>query len=130
MAMIRKMAGALALLVATLGISADARPLKPAQEARIKPAGKPIDCVQIRAIQSSRVRDDRTIDFYMAGGKVYRNHLPHRCPGLGFEEKFAYSTSLPQLCSVDTITVLHGSPGTNGPTCGLGNFQPITGAPR
>lgn len=128
--MTRTMAGAMALLAATLTFSADARPLKPEQEAKIREAGKAIDCIQIRSIQSSRVRDDRTIDFYMGGRKVYRNRLPHKCPGLGFEEKFAFSTSLSQLCSVDTITVLRGSPGVNGPTCGLGKFQPITGAPR
>jgi hypothetical protein len=130
MAMTRTIAGAIALLVATLTISADARPLKPEQEAKIKEAGKAVDCIQLRSIQSSRVRDDRTIDFYMGGKKVYRNRLPYKCSGLGFEEKFAYSTSLPQLCSVDTITVLSGSPGIVGPTCGLGKFQPITGAPR
>ncbi len=121
---------AAALLVAALGISADARPLKPEQEAKIKPAGKPIKCVQTRAISSTQVRDDQTIDFYMGGRKVYRNRLPHRCSGLGFEERFAFSTSIGELCSVDTITVLRGTPGVNGPTCGLGDFQPITGAPR
>jgi hypothetical protein len=128
--MTRTMAGAIALLVATLGMSADARPLKPEQEAQIKEAGKPLDCIQLRSIQSSRVRDDQTIDFYVGGRKVYRNRLPYKCSGLGFEEKFAYATSLSQLCSVDTITVLSSSPGISGPTCGLGKFQPITGAPR
>lgn len=128
--MIRTMAGAMALLAATLTIPADARPLKPEQEAKIKPAGKAIDCIDTRSIQSSRVRDDQTIDFYMGGSKVYRNRLPYKCSGLGFEEKFGFSTSLSRLCSVDTITVLRGSPGSSGPSCGLGVFQPITGAPR
>jgi len=128
--MTRKMAGAAALLVAALGISADARPLKPEQEAMIKPAGKPVDCISIRSIQSSRVRDDRTIDFYMAGRKVYRNRLPYSCSRLGFEEKFAFATSMSRLCSVDTITVLSSPPMGSGPTCGLGKFQPISGAPR
>lgn len=128
--MTRKMAVMGALIAAALGVSADARPLKPAEEAKIKPAGRAVDCIQIRSIQSSRVRDDQTIDFYVGGGKVYRNRLPYKCSGLGFEEKFAFSTSLSRLCSVDTITVLHSSPGINGPSCGLGKFQPITGAPR
>ena len=128
--MTRIMASALVLIVAALGISADARPLKPAQEAKIKPAGKPIDCVQIRSIQSTRVRDDRTIDFYMGGHKVYRNRLPYKCSGLGFEEKFSFTTSLSELCAVDTITVLHSPPVTQGATCGLGKFQPVTGAPK
>ncbi|RYD88942.1 MAG: hypothetical protein EOP61_32635 [Sphingomonadales bacterium] len=128
--MTRIVASAAALLVAAFGITADARPLKPEQEAAIRPAGKPVDCIPIRAIQSSRVRDDQTIDFYMGGRKVYRNRLPQRCFGLGFEERFAFSTSLSQLCSVDIITVLRTTPGGGGPSCGLGKFQPITGAPR
>ena len=126
----RKMAGALALMVATLGMSADARPLKPEQEAKIKPAGPAVRCIQLRSIDSTRVRDDQTIDFYMLGNKVYRNRLPHSCPSLGFEEKFSYTTSLSELCSVDIITVLHSSPVTRGASCGLGEFQPITGAPK
>lgn len=126
----RMIAGVAALTVAMLAVTADARPLKPDQEAKIKPAGPPVDCVNIRSIRSTRVRDDRTIDFYMAGGKVYRNTLPYACSGLGFEERFAYSTSLSQLCSVDIITVLRSPPVAQGASCGLGKFQPITGAPR
>ena len=127
----QSIAGALLLLAASAtGMSADARPLKPEQEAKIKPAGKPVSCIQLTSIRSSRVRDDSTIDFYMAGGKVYRNKLPHSCPGLGFEERFSFATSLSQLCSVDIITVLRSPPGISGPSCGLGTFQPISGAPR
>ncbi len=129
--MSRMIAGPLILIAAAaVGMSADARPLKPEQEAKIKPAGNPVDCIQIRSITSSRVRDDSTIDFYTAGRKVYRNKLPHRCPGLGFEERFSYATSLSQLCSVDIITVLRTPPGIGGPSCGLGKFQPISGAPK
>ncbi|ATE64997.1 hypothetical protein [Rhizorhabdus dicambivorans] len=127
----RMIAGALVLAAAAAtGLSADARPLKPEQEAKIRPVGKPEKCIQIRSITSSRVRDDSTIDFYMAGRKVYRNKLPHSCPGLGFEERFSFATSLSQLCSVDIITVLRTPPGIGGPSCGLGEFQPITGAPK
>jgi len=123
-------AGALALTAAALATTADARPLKPEQEAKIKPAGPAVDCVQLRSIRNTRVRDDRTIDFYMNGGKVFRNTLPYACPGLGFEERFSYATSLSQLCSVDIITVLRTPPTPQGASCGLGKFQPITGAPK
>jgi hypothetical protein len=128
--MIRMMAGAALLAAAAIGMSADARPLKPEQEAKIKPAGKPVDCLQVATIRETRVRDDRTIDFYTAGHRVYRNVLPHSCPGLGFEERFSYATSLSKLCSLDTISVLRGTPPMAGGSCGLGKFQPITGAPR
>ena len=121
---------AASLLLITVATDAIARPLKPEEEARIRPAGKAVDCLPLRAIRATRVRDDQTIDFYVGGNKVYRNRLPYSCPQLGFEEKFSYKTSLSELCSVDIITVLT-SPGlTPGASCGLGKFQPISGAPR
>ena len=89
------------------------------------PIGDAVSCVNLRNIQSTRVHGDSTIDFHMSGGKVYRNTLPNICPSLGFEERFLYKTSLSQLCSVDIITVLQ-SPGlSQGPSCGLGKFQPV-----
>lgn len=89
------------------------------------PDGKPVSCVQLTNIRSTSVHGDSTIDFHMNNGKVYRNTLPNSCPSLGFEERFLYKTSLSQLCSVDTITVLQ-SPGlSQGATCGLGQFQPV-----
>jgi hypothetical protein len=95
-----------------------------------KPVGKPQDCVPLMSIRETRVRDDQTIDFYLNGSKVLRNTLPHSCPQLGFEERFTYSTSLSQLCSTDIITVLV-SPGiSRGASCGLGQFQEVTGAPK
>ena len=39
------------------------------------PDGKPLPCVQAHSIRETRVRDDRTIDFYMRDGKVYRNDV-------------------------------------------------------
>jgi hypothetical protein len=92
--------------------------------AEARPVGEPVDCVQLISIDHTRVRDDRTIDFYMKGRDVYRNTLPYSCPGLGFEESFSYKTSLSRLCSVDIITVLHRD-GIRGASCGLGQFQPI-----
>lgn len=118
--------------LALIGGSTTARPLKPEQEARIKPAGKPESCIPLNRIRETRVRDERTIDFYTHGGRVYRNRLPHSCPSLAFEEKFLYKTSLSQLCSTDIITVLLGSGSSmvRGAGCGLGQFQPVTGAPK
>jgi hypothetical protein len=89
------------------------------------PDGKPESCIQTSSIRETHVHGDSVIDFVMNGGKVYRNTLPNSCPNLGFEERFAYKTSINQLCSVDIITVLQ-SPGlSRGPSCGLGQFQPV-----
>lgn len=98
--------------------------------AEARPIGAPIDCVNTIAIDHTRVRDDRTIDFIMKNGTVYRNRLPHACPSLGFEESFAYTTPIARLCSVDLITVINRAGGGRGPSCGLGPFQPIEVAAR
>ena len=90
------------------------------------PAGDPVDCLRLSDIRETKVRNDHTIDFVTRGGKVYRNQMDGMsCPGLGFEKRFAHETTLSQLCSTDTITVLQ-SPGLHrGASCGLGTFQPV-----
>lgn len=92
--------------------------------AEARPAGEPVDCIGLSRIDYTRVRDDRTIDFYMRGREVYRNRLPAECPGLAFDESFTYRTSTGRLCSVDLIAV-NRSGGSAGPTCALGPFQRI-----
>ena len=84
-------------------------------------------CIPLVQIHETRVIDDQTIDFHMRGGTVLRNRLPNRCPQLGFEKAFSYSTSLTQLCSTDIITVIRTGGGpTRGASCGLGDFRPYT----
>jgi len=58
----------------------------------------------------------------MSGGETLVNRLPNRCPGLGFEKRFAYKTSLSQLCNTDIITVITSM--GRGASCGLGTFSP------
>ena len=111
---------ALALL-ATAATAADRRHVPAAA-----PAGEPRSCIDLSRIRETRVRDDATIDFVMRDRRVYRNVLPSACPSLGFEERFAYETSLGQLCSTDVITVLYASGPMRGASCGLGRFQPVT----
>ena len=94
------------------------------------PVGEPRSCIPLAQIRQTIVRDDRTIDFLTTGRRVYRNTLPQDCPQLGFERRFAYVTSLGQLCSADTITVLFDAPLMRGPRCGLGTFQQVTLAGR
>lgn len=104
---------------------------KPARADTLIATGQTTDCIQIRSIRNSDVRDDRTIDFHMLGGDIYRNRLPNSCPSLGFERRFAYKTSLSQLCSVDIITVLYSGAGpTQGASCGLGSFEKMKKAPK
>ena len=98
-----------------------------APEPEVRSVGDPKNCVSTYAIRSTKVIDNRTIDFKMSGGKTYRNTLSHSCPGLRFEEKFLYRTSTSQLCNVDIIRVLNDFGGrlSEGAGCGLGKFQQI-----
>jgi hypothetical protein len=93
----------------------------------IRAVGEPKSCVTISQIRSTKVIDSRNIDFHMAGGKTYRNTLPQSCPGLKFEDRFSYRTSLNQLCNVDIVHVLHDQGGQlhEGAGCGLGKFQMV-----
>lgn len=95
------------------------------------PSGEPVDCITLNMVRNTRVIDDRTIDFEI-GRKIYRNTLPYSCPSLGFEKRFMIKTSINSLCSVDTVTVLQnfGNWLSQGPTCGLGKFQPMVKAPK
>ncbi len=88
--------------------------------------GKPEFCISLRRIRQSHVRNDSVIDFEMLGGKYYRATIKGGCPGLGFEERFGYSTSLDRLCASDIITVLYTSPISSGARCAIGPFQPVT----
>lgn len=93
------------------------------------PLAPPVSCIARGDIAATTTRDDRTVDFALADGRLLRNRLPHACPGLARENRFTYRTALDRVCSVDTITLLRldGSP---GPTCGLGMFQEIAVPPR
>ena len=118
------------LLTAVLPLAAACAPTDEPREPQIRaPAakivGEPISCLSTNRIRATHVHDDYTIDFETTDGKTYRNTLANRCPTLGFEERFAYTVSNGQLCSVDTITVLQSN-GMRGATCGLGKFQPVS----
>ncbi len=93
------------------------------------PVGPARNCVPITQLRDSLVRSDRVIDFRTTGGRdrYYRVTLPQSCPGLSFERRFSYATSIGQLCAQDIITVLYQDGGlTRGASCGLAPFQPVT----
>ncbi|WP_394729887.1 hypothetical protein [Altererythrobacter sp. GH1-8] len=120
------------LITATTALAAACAPVEADEDfvsdgPPVKVLGEAESCISLSALRQSKVRDDRTIDFEMAGGKTYRNTLPNRCPRLGFEEGFSYSTSLNRLCNTDIIYVLENFGGQirQGAGCGLGKFVPV-----
>ena len=128
----RRISLAIALVLATVATQSATTPRQDADRWALEhatPTGEPENCLQLIRIRETRVRDGQTIDFVMVNGDVYRNTLPFECPGLAFDERFSYRTSINRLCNVDTITVFD-STGMRGATCGLGQFQPIEIAER
>lgn len=123
----------LLLAIATLTGCAAQNSDQPSRNARgkdvpaVRIVGEPVSCIPLQSIRESRVRDDWTIDFRTDGNRWYRNTLPNRCNGLGFEQAFSYATSLTQLCNVDIITVISTAGGgpINRGSCGLGEFTPV-----
>jgi hypothetical protein len=85
-------------------------------------------CVRINDIEQIQIVDADTLVFRMRGGAVYRNELPHRCPGLRPDDTLMYRSSVGRLCSIDMVTVLEdwGFGYAPGASCGLGMFEPIT----
>ncbi len=84
-------------------------------------------CIMRDQVRATVVRNDRVIDFEMNGGKVYRNTLKSRCPGLGWDRAITYETSINQLCSpqiVYSLTNIGGVP-QRGAGCSLGEFVPV-----
>jgi hypothetical protein len=85
-------------------------------------------CIVTTRLDRTEVVDDQTVLFFMRGGDVYRNRLTRSCPGLEREKRFTYRVYGNQLCRIDTITVLESRAFglTDGFTCALGDFQPIS----
>src|SRR5690606_8714520 len=85
-------------------------------------------CIRINDIDDIDIVDADTLIFRMRGNTVYRNDLPHRCPGLKRNDTLMYRSSVGSLCSVDMVTVLQdwGFGFAPGASCGLGMFHPIT----
>ncbi len=110
------------LLASCAPIGGDAEQREAIATARA--VGAPLNCIDRDRIDYTRVRSNQVVDFYMRTGEVYRNTLPDACGDLRFDQRFTYRSTGPQLCSIDTITLV--SPGgTPGPVCRLGAFQTI-----
>jgi len=88
------------------------------------PQGDPVSCINLSTVRSTNVPDDQTINFVINNNRMFRNDLPMRCPGLGFNRAFKHNSRSGQLCSANTITVVQPG-GPRGATCGLGRFQPM-----
>jgi len=88
----------------------------------------PVRCVNVRSIDHTEVVDNQNILFFMAGDRIYQNHLRHPVPGLDQNQPFMYRTAIGQLCRSDVVTVLEhwGFGFTAGASGALDSFVPVT----
>jgi hypothetical protein len=79
-------------------------------------------CLNVRNIQRTEAKDDRTIDFYMRDGTVWRNTLRQLCPMLRTSPFKQVLNSGDLVCANQQfIQVLQ-----TGDMCALGDFVPLT----
>jgi len=98
-----------------------------AADTEVAPNPEPKSCLDLNRIDYTHVVDDQNILFYMYGGNIYLNRLPHPASGLDRHQPFMYRTSVSRLCNSDIITVLEdwGFGFTPGASTTLGKFLPI-----
>lgn len=108
-----------AALTGLLAVSAQAQPDGTSQ-------ARSQVCLNTQNIDHTQTPDNRTILFYMRGGKIWKNTLLNECMGLTFDG-FAYVATPPsQICgNMQTIRVIR-----TGTVCMLGPFEPYTPPPK
>lgn len=79
------------------------------------------DCISVAQIRRTEVIDDRTVLFYMTGGRIRKVSLAFRCASLRFYGSFSYRTYTSRLCPrVDEIVSRSGS------HCPIGDIDDIS----
>lgn len=106
-----------------------AQAARPAPEARIakalagRVAGKPVDCIPLRQIQSTEIFEGTAI-LYKVGSTWYLNRPRSGAAFLDRDDILLTDTHSPNLCSIDIVRLIdQGSRFPSG-SLGLGDFVP------
>ncbi|HJQ16414.1 MAG TPA: hypothetical protein VJR87_03560 [Allosphingosinicella sp.] len=120
---------ATAALALACGSSAMARPANPeselakALEGRV--AGKPVDCIFLHTIRSSRIIDHTAI-VYDSGRTIYVNRPTSGADTLSKWDIMLEKPTNSQLCSIDVVRLYDQSTRFPKGFVGLGKFVPYT----
>lgn len=95
--------------------------LAKAVEGRV--AGEPVDCIDLRAVRSSKVIDNTAI-VYKAGDTLYVNRPTNGAESLDQWDALVTKTSLSRLCSVDVVHLYDSSSRMQTGTVFLAQFVP------
>lgn len=102
--------------------------LTKATEGRI--AGKPVDCLYLRDIRSSRIIDDTAILYETAGGTLYVNRPRSGEKSLDSWDVMLTDTRSPRLCNIDDVRLIDPSTRMQTGFVMLGDFVPYRKPPR
>jgi hypothetical protein len=94
--------------------------LAQALEGRV--AGEPVSCINLRTIRGSRNVDGAIL--YDAGNVIYVNHPRAGAEDLNDWDTMVTRTPGNQLCSIDTVQMVHMPSGMYSGTIFLGDFVP------
>ena len=105
---------------------AEAR-LAKALEGRV--AGKPVDCINLRDIQSSEIIDGTAIVYKTGGGRLYVNYPKSGAESLERDDILLTKTWESRLCSIDIVRLIDQGSRFERGFVGLGAFVPYVKAP-
>ena len=124
------MRGFLPLIVGSLllahGAAAGPRQDPEAELARAlqgRVAGKPVDCISLPRVRSSRIID-KTAILYDAGGTIYVNRPRTGRESLDDWDVLVTKTHSSQLCSIDVVSLYDSSSRMQSGIVFLGEFVP------
>ena len=123
---------AAALAVLTLTAAGEPPTRTPRAEAALQKAlagrtpGKPESCVSLSELGSQRIIDRNTILFEGHGGRIWRNDLPHGCPGLAPGRAILTKPTLTRHCRGDIFQIIDPPAHMTLGACGFGDFVPYT----
>jgi hypothetical protein len=89
-------------------------------------AGKPVDCINLRDISSSRIIDKTAILYDVGGGKLYVNSPTSGAETLRSDNVLVTDTHSSQLCSIDIVRLYDSGSRMQSGSVGLGQFVPYT----
>jgi hypothetical protein len=95
--------------------------LAKALEGRV--AGKPVDCIQLTEARSTRIIDHTAL-IYDTGNVLYVNRPRAGAESLDQWDTLVTRTSIPELCSVDTVELFDNGAHMQRGTLFLGEFVP------
>lgn len=115
------------LLLAVLAAAAPAL-AQEAPQSPVKPASKPVDCLQTRSILQTEAASDRHWYAKTRDGKWYRNTMD--CPGLAPRRALVHVSPIGSQCRGDIVQVVDFTlGGVSFGGCGLGSWEQVEGPP-